>query len=74
LGRSNLVRELPLELRLSLAIYLRSIIMDDWADKEAEAIVDRFVADESSADLLCLEQSIAEALRAAYEKGREDRS
>jgi hypothetical protein len=47
------------------------MIMGDWAEKEAEAIVDRFVADESSADLLRLQQSIAEALRAAYEKGRE---
>ena len=50
------------------------MIMEDWADKEAEAIVDRFVADESSADLLRLQQSIAEALRAAYEKGRETKS
>ena len=48
--------------------------MEDWADKEAEAIVDQFVADESSADLLRLQQSIAEALRAAYEKGREAKS
>jgi hypothetical protein len=47
--------------------------MEDWVEKEAEAIVDRFVADESSADLLQLQQSIVEALRAAYEKGREAR-
>jgi hypothetical protein len=47
--------------------------MEDWVEKEAEAIVDRFVADESSADLLQLQQSIADALRAAYEKGREAR-
>ena len=46
-------------------------IMEDWAEKEAEAIIDRFVADESSADLLRLQQSIAEALRAAYQKGKE---
>lgn len=44
--------------------------MEDWAEKEAEAIVDRFVADESSADLWRLQQSIAEVLRTAYEKGR----
>ena len=47
------------------------MIMEDWAEKEAEAIIDRFVADESSADLLRLQQSIAEALRAAYQKGKE---
>jgi hypothetical protein len=52
-------------------VCIRQMMMEDWADKEAEAIVDRFVADESSADLLRLQQSIAEALRAAYEKGRE---
>lgn len=44
--------------------------MNDWAEQEAEALVDRFVADESSADLLRLQQSIARALKAAYEKGR----
>ena len=44
--------------------------MEDWAEKEAEPIVDRFVADESSADLLRLQQFIAEALRASYERGR----
>lgn len=45
--------------------------MGNWTEKEAEAIVDRFVADESSADLLHLQQWIAVALRAAYEKGGE---
>jgi hypothetical protein len=54
-----------------MAILVRWMMMGDWAEKEAEAIVDRFVADESSADLLRLQQSIAEALRAAYDKGRE---
>ena len=49
-------------------------MMKDWAEKEAEVLVDRFVADESSTDLLHLQQSIAEALRAAYEKERVDRS
>ncbi|WP_447979348.1 hypothetical protein [Candidatus Nitrospira bockiana] len=44
--------------------------MTDWAEKEAEAIVDSFVADESSADLLRLQQAIAEALRRAYEQGQ----
>jgi hypothetical protein len=47
--------------------------MGDWAEKEAEAIVDRFVADESSADLLRLQQSIAQALRTAYEKGKKEK-
>jgi hypothetical protein len=46
-------------------------MMEDWAEKEAEGIVDSFVADESSADLLRLQQAIADALRRAYEKGRE---
>ena len=45
--------------------------MEDWSEQEAEAIVDRFVADESSADLMRLQQSIANALLTAYEKGKE---
>ena len=53
--------------------HLRWMIMGDWAEKEAEAIVDRFVADESSADLLRLQQSIAQALRTAYEKGKKEK-
>ena len=48
--------------------------MEDWAEQEAEAIVDRFVGDESSADLLRLQQSIAEALCAAYYRGQEAKS
>ena len=48
-------------------------IMEDWAEKEAEIIVDRCVADESSADLLRLQQSIAQALRMAYEKGKKEK-
>ncbi len=47
-------------------VRLKSTIMGDWAEKEAEALVDRFLADESSADLLCLQQSVARALRMAY--------
>lgn len=43
---------------------------EDWADQEAEVVVDRFIADESSTDLLCLQQSIAHALRIAYENGK----
>ena len=37
-----------------------------WAETQAEGIIDRFIADESSADLLHLQQMIAEALRRAY--------
>jgi hypothetical protein len=44
--------------------------MEDWAEKEAEVIVDAFVADESSSDLLNLQGAIANALRRAYESGR----
>jgi hypothetical protein len=47
------------------------MIMEDWAEKQAEAIVDRFVADESSADLWCLQQSIVDALHTAYQRGKE---
>ena len=51
-------------------LYVPSMTDGDWAEKEAEAIVDRFVSDESSADLLCLQQSIAEALIRTYDEGR----
>jgi hypothetical protein len=47
------------------------MIAGDWAEKEAETIIDRFVSDESSADLLSLQQSIAAALCRAYDKGRD---
>ena len=43
--------------------------MSDWAEKQAESIIDAFVADESSADLLHLQQMIAEALRMAGGNG-----
>ena len=45
--------------------------MEDWAEKEAEAIVDQFVLDDSSSDLLRLQQSIAQALIMAYQRGKE---
>jgi hypothetical protein len=41
--------------------------MTDWAEQQAEAIIDAFMADESSADLLHLQQMIEEALRRAYD-------
>jgi hypothetical protein len=46
--------------------------MTDWAEKQADAIVDDFVADEGPDDLLRLQQAIANALRLAYEQGRRD--
>lgn len=48
--------------------------MRDWRNTEAEAIVDAFVADQTSHDLLRLQQAIAAALRRAYEKGRKETS
>ena len=39
----------------------------DWADKQADAIVNAFLADDQPEDLLRLERAIAVALRAAYE-------
>lgn len=47
--------------------------MIDWPDKEAEAIVNIFVADQRPDHLLRLQQAIAEALRTAYEKGKKER-
>jgi len=43
--------------------------MEDWAEKEAETIVDQFVDDETPADLLRLQKLIAEALRTFYAIG-----
>jgi hypothetical protein len=37
-----------------------------WAEKQAEAIVDAFLADEEPEDLLRLERAIANALHQAY--------
>jgi hypothetical protein len=44
--------------------------MTDWADNEAERIVDDFVANESSEDLLRLQEAIAAAIRDAYKRAR----
>jgi len=41
-----------------------------WAEKQAEAIVDAFLADGEPEDLLRLEQAIANALRLAYMRRR----
>lgn len=42
--------------------------MTGWAEKQAEAIVDAFLADGEPDDLLRLERAIANALRLAYER------
>jgi hypothetical protein len=44
--------------------------MTDWADNKAERIVDDFVANDSSEDLLQLQEAIAVAIRDAYERGK----
>jgi len=41
--------------------------MMDWADREAADIVDDFVANTNSDDLLRLQQSIASVIRQVYE-------
>ena len=41
----------------------------DWADHGAERIIDAFLTDERSDDLLLLQQTIATALYVAYEAG-----
>jgi hypothetical protein len=46
----------------------------DWPERQAESIIDEFMADGSPEDLLRLEQAIAEALRQAYQRGQEQRS
>lgn len=47
-------------------------MLKDWAEEEAEAIVDQFVADEGPDDLLRLQTAIAAALRKAraHDKGQ----
>jgi hypothetical protein len=47
-------------------------MLNDWAEEEAEAIVDKFVADQGPDDLLRLQNAIAAALRKAkaYGEGR----
>ncbi len=45
-------------------------LMRDWADKEAETILDEFVENEGSDDLLKLHEAIVQALCHAYEMGK----
>lgn len=44
--------------------------LTSWAKKQAEVIVDTFLADSAPDDLLRLEQAIAAALRRACERGQ----
>jgi hypothetical protein len=44
--------------------------MEPWSEKEAEKILDEFVAYEGADDLLKLQQAIAHALCRAYEGGK----
>lgn len=44
--------------------------MESWPEKEAEKILDDFVASEGADDLLKLQQAIARALCHAYESGK----
>ena len=46
--------------------------MKDWADQEAEKILDEFVANEGSDDLLKLHEAIVRALYQAYEMGKKE--
>jgi hypothetical protein len=41
----------------------------EWAAKQADSMMDAFLADEEPDDLMRLEQAIAKALRLAYERG-----
>jgi hypothetical protein len=43
--------------------------MADWADKKAEKILDAFMADKTPEDMLHLQESIADALRLAFQQG-----
>ena len=47
------------------------VLIEEWAETEAERILDSFVSYEGSDDLLKLEQAIAAALCRAYEMGTE---
>ena len=46
-----------------------SHLMDTWAEREAETIIDAFVAYEGPDDLLRLQHAIAAALHRAFEIG-----
>src|SRR6266850_911141 len=46
-------------------------MLTGWAERQAEGIVDAFIADEEPEDLLRLEEAIANALRRAYERRRD---
>jgi hypothetical protein len=45
--------------------------VEHWADREAETILDAFLAYEGPDDLVLLQQGIVAALFRAYESGRD---
>ncbi len=45
--------------------------MEDWAEQEAEKILDAFFSSEGPDDLLLLQQAIAAELSRAYKIGRQ---
>jgi len=47
------------------------LLIQEWAETEAERIIDAFVSYEGSDDLLKLQQAVAAALCRAYEMGAE---
>jgi len=46
--------------------------MKDWADQEAEKILDEFVANAGPDDLLKLHEAIVRALCQAYDRGKKE--
>ena len=48
--------------------------MDDWAAKVADTILDNFVSDQGSDDLIKLHLAVAEAVQHAYDFGRRGKS
>lgn len=49
-------------------------VMDDWAAKVADTILDNFVSDQGSDDLIKLHLAIAAAVQHAYDFGRRGKS
>ena len=48
--------------------------VDDWADREAEKLLDAFLAYEGSDDLVLLQQAIVGVICRAYEMGRDGKT
>ena len=49
-------------------------VMDDWAAIVADTILDNFVSDQGSDDLIKLHLAVAEAVQLAYDIGRRGKS